>query len=125
MQVFNRHVSARGLAVFGFETALISGSLLVAAQLHGSLDSALSSFWRIALITVLCEICFYYNDLYDLTVVHSKSELVVRILQCAGAAAIVLAVVSVLAPSTFNGHVILGAPCPVLCALPVWRVAVN
>ena len=29
MQVFNRQVSARGLTVFGFETILISGSILV------------------------------------------------------------------------------------------------
>ena len=40
MQVFNRHVSARGLTVFGFETMLISGSILAAAQVHGSLDTA-------------------------------------------------------------------------------------
>ena len=32
MQVFNRHVSGRGLTVFGFETLLISGSILLAAQ---------------------------------------------------------------------------------------------
>ena len=30
-----------------------------------------SGLWRVALITALCELCFYYNDLYDLTVVHS------------------------------------------------------
>jgi sugar transferase (PEP-CTERM system associated) len=125
MQLFNRHVSARGLTVFGFETALISGSLLIAAQMHGSLDSALSGFWRIVVITGLCEICFYYNDLYDLTVVHSKSELVVRILQGAGAAAIVLAFVSILAPSTFNGHDMFVALCLVLIAVPIWRVAFN
>ena len=41
MRVFNRHVSARGMTVFGFETILISGSMLVAAQLHGSLDLVL------------------------------------------------------------------------------------
>jgi len=92
MQVFNRHVSARGLTVFGFETVLITGAILLAAQMHGSFEDALGSVWQVVLITGLCELCFYYNGLYDLTVVHSTSELAVRILQGAGAVAIVLAV---------------------------------
>src|SRR5438874_1200926 len=87
MQVFNRQVSARGLTVFGFETVLISGSLLLAAQVHGSLNDAVSALWKIVLITAVCELCFYYNDLYDLTIVHSKSELLIRVLQAAGASA--------------------------------------
>ena len=66
MQVFNRQVSVRGLTAFGFETLLISGSVLVAAQVHGLLDHAMASLWKIVLITALAELCFYYNDLYDL-----------------------------------------------------------
>jgi len=104
MQVFNRQVSARGLTVFGFETILISGSILVAAQLHGSLDTAVGALWKIVLATALCELCFYYNDLYDLTIVHSRSELLVRILQAAGAASIVLAAVTMLTPSLIIGR---------------------
>src|SRR5882762_8412157 len=103
MQVFNRQVSARGLTVFGFETMLISGSILVAAQVHGSLGDAMSGIWKIVAITALCELCFYYNDLYDLTLVHSKSELVIHVLQGAGAAAMVLAVVSAFLPSLLIG----------------------
>jgi hypothetical protein len=93
MQVFNRHVSVRGLTVFGFETALIAASLLIAAAFHGSLDVAMNAMWKIALATALYALCFYYNDLYDLTLVHSKTELVIRVLQAAGAAAIVLAAI--------------------------------
>jgi sugar transferase (PEP-CTERM system associated) len=98
MQVFNRNVSVRGLTVFGFEVVLISGSLALAAQLHGSLDGAGATVWKIALVTALCQLCFYYNDLYDLTIVHSSRELVVRLLQAAGAAAIVLAVACITVP---------------------------
>ncbi len=46
MQVFNRHVSARGLTVFGFETVLITGAILLAAQMHGSFDDAVGGVWR-------------------------------------------------------------------------------
>jgi sugar transferase (PEP-CTERM system associated) len=124
MQVFNRQVSGRGLTVFGFETVLISGSLLVAAHVHGSLDDAVSGLWKIVAITAVCELCFYYNDLYDLTVVHSKSELIIRVLQAAGAAAIALALVSALMPSlVIGGGIFLTSLGLLLVAIPTWRLA--
>jgi len=101
MQVFNRNVSVRGLTVFGFEVVLISGSMTLAAALRGGGGNAAPdvTIWKIAVVTALCQLCFYYNDLYDLTVVHSRRELVIRLLQAAGAAAIVLAVACVAVPS--------------------------
>jgi sugar transferase (PEP-CTERM system associated) len=124
MQVFNRQVSGRGLTVFGFETLLVSGSLLVAAHVHGSLDDAVSGLWKIVLITAVCELCFYYNDLYDLTVVHSKSEPFIRVLQAAGAASITLAVVSVLMPSlVIGGGIFLTSLALLLVAVPAFRLA--
>ena len=126
MQVFNRHVSARGLTVFGFETVLITGAILLAAQMHGSFEDALGSVWQVVLITGLCELCFYYNGLYDLTVVHSTSELAVRILQGAGAVAIVLAVLSLLAPGVLIGSgTFLTALGILLVAVPAWRLAFD
>jgi sugar transferase (PEP-CTERM system associated) len=72
----------------------------------------------------LCELCFYYNDLYDLTVVHSKTELVIRVLQAAGAASISLAVVSVLMPSVLiGGGIFLTSLGLLLVAIPLWRLA--
>jgi sugar transferase (PEP-CTERM system associated) len=126
MRVFNRHVSVRGMTVFGFETILISGSMLLAAQLHGALDHVLSGLWRVALVTALCELCFYYNELYDLTVVDSNRELIVRLLQAAGAATIVLAAACaafpalVLDPSTF-----VTALGVFVVAVLTWRLAFN
>lgn len=126
MQVFNRHVSGRGLTVFGFETVLITGAVLLAAQLHGSFDSAMGGLWRVVLITALCELCFYYNDLYDLTVVHSKTELAVRILQGAGAVAIILGCVSLLVPGVLIGSgTFLTALGLLLVAVPAWRLAFD
>ena len=123
MQVFNRHVSGRGLTVFGFETLLISGSIPIAAQVHNSLPAAVSALWKIVLVTALCVLCFYYNELYDLTLVHAKRELLVRTLQAAGAAAIVLAIVSILLPSLIIGRgILLTSLMLVLIAVPAWRL---
>jgi sugar transferase (PEP-CTERM system associated) len=126
MQVFNRNVSVRGLTVFGFEVVLISGSMALAAQLHGSLSGPDGAIWKIALVTALCQLCFYYNDLYDLTVVNSNRELIIRLLQAAGAAAIVLAVAGVAAPSLMlDPGTFVTALAVFVVAVMTWRVAFN
>ena len=126
MRVFNRHVSIRSLTVFGFETLLVSGSVVAAAHLHGSLDNVIGTLWKVMLVTALCELCFYYNDLYDLNSVHAKRELFVSVLQGTGAAAIALAAVSMLLPSVRLGSgtflITLGV---LVVAMPLWRVAFD
>jgi sugar transferase (PEP-CTERM system associated) len=126
MQVFNRNVSGRGLTVFGFELVLISGSMVLAASLHGSLDAPSAIAWKIALVTALCQLCFYYNDLYDLTVVQSSREVIIRLLQSTGAAAIVLAVACVTVPSLIlDPSTFLTALGVFVIAVAGWRVAFN
>jgi sugar transferase (PEP-CTERM system associated) len=123
MQVFNRHLSARGLTVFGLETLLIAGSLMIAASIHGALESAALSFGHIVLVTLLFTLCFYYNELYDLTTVNSKGELFVRFLQATGAAAIILAVLTLLFPAiTIGGRIFLTSLGMLLVAVPSVRI---
>ena len=38
---------------------------------HGSLDNVMGTLWKVVLVTALCELCFYYSDLYDLNQVHA------------------------------------------------------
>jgi len=45
------------------------------------------------LITFCCQVCLYYNDLYDLRITDTSIELGVRLLQALGTAAIILALV--------------------------------
>ena len=90
MQLFNRYVSTRSLTVFAGELLLIFGSVAVAALIQDTPDLP-ANLWKIALVTVVCQLCLYYNDFYDLTLVHSNRELIVRLLQAGGAASIVLA----------------------------------
>src|SRR4051794_8109298 len=102
--------------------------MALAASLHGGFSGAATGamMWKIALVTALCELCFYYNDLYDLTVVHSNRELVIRLLQATGAATIVLAAgclafpTLLLDPSTF-----VTALGVFVVAVLTWRVAFN
>ena len=102
MQVFNRQVSTRGLTVFAAEVLLISGSVALAAAVQDTPDLA-ASLWKVGLVTVVCQLCLYYNDFYDLTLVHSNRELIVRLLQAVGAASIVLAALYFTVPALIIG----------------------
>ncbi|HEV3056997.1 MAG TPA: hypothetical protein VGY48_02065, partial [Vicinamibacterales bacterium] len=122
MQVFNRQVSIRGLTVFGFEAVLIAGSILVAAVMHGAPTDNGGVIWRTLIATTMYQLCFYYNDLYDLTLVDSQGEILERVLQATGAGAIALAVVSVVVPSLMIGYGIFVTSLGLtLIAVPLWR----
>src|SRR3954452_11872527 len=87
MQLFNRYVSTRSLTVFAGELLLIFGSVATAAGFQRTPEPA-TNLWKIALVTLICQLCLYYNAFYDLTLVPSSRELIVRLLQAAGAASI-------------------------------------
>ncbi|NUR56211.1 MAG: TIGR03013 family PEP-CTERM/XrtA system glycosyltransferase [Acidobacteria bacterium] len=125
MQLFNRYVSTRSLTIFAGELLLIFGSLALAAMIQETPDLA-ANLWKIALVTVICQLCLYYNDLYDLTLVHSNRELVVRLLQAAGAASIVLAALYSLLPQLMIGSgIFVSALFVFLVAILGWRLAFN
>jgi sugar transferase (PEP-CTERM system associated) len=125
MQLFNRHVSTRSLTVFTGELVLIFGSVALAAAVQSTPDLA-SNLWKILLVTLVCQLCLYYNDFYDLTLVHSNRELVVRLLQAAGAASIVLALIYFLQPDLMIGNgIFVSALFVFLVAILGWRLVFN
>ena len=125
MQLFNRYVSTRSLTVFAGEVCLIFGSVALAALLQKTPNLS-GSLWKIAIVTLICQLCLYYNDFYDLTLVHSNRELVVRLLQAAGAASIVLAALYFVMPSVMIGDgIFVSALFVFLIAILGWRLAFN
>ncbi len=125
MQLFNRQVSTRSLTVFTGELALIFGSVALAAAAQSTPDLP-SNLWKILLATLVCLLCLYYNDFYDLTLVHSNRELVVRLLQAAGAASIVLAALYFLRPDLMIGNgIFVSALFVFLVAILGWRLVFN
>jgi sugar transferase (PEP-CTERM system associated) len=125
MQLFNRYVSTRSLTVFAGEVCLIFGSVALAALVQNT-PHLTANLWKIALVTLICQLCLYYNDFYDLTVVHSNRELVVRLLQAAGAASIMLAALYFVMPSVMIGNgIFVSALFVFLVAILGWRLAFN
>jgi sugar transferase (PEP-CTERM system associated) len=125
MQLFNRYVSTRSLTVFGAELLLIFGSVALAATIQGTPDLS-ANLWKIGLVTLVCQLCLYYNDFYDLTLVHSRRELIVRLLQAVGAASIVLAALYVLVPSLMIGDgIFVSALFVFVVGILGWRLLFN
>jgi sugar transferase (PEP-CTERM system associated) len=125
MQLFNRYVSTRSLTVFTGELLLIFGSVFLATSLQNAPDSA-ATVWKIALVTVVCQLCLYYNDFYDLTLVHSSRELIVRLLQAVGAASIVLAALYFTVPDLMIGDgIFVSALFVFLVGILAWRLLFN
>jgi sugar transferase (PEP-CTERM system associated) len=58
---------------------------------------------KILLITVICQISLYYNELYDFQITGSVKELGFRLLQALGFAAIALAVIYLFVPRAIVG----------------------
>jgi sugar transferase (PEP-CTERM system associated) len=81
-------VLGEGIAIF--LAVIIASKILLGDQtVLFHLDVVLKTL----LITVTCQLCLYYNDLYDLKVTDTLVELGIRLLQALGASAILLAVV--------------------------------
>src|ERR671913_1964426 len=122
MRVFNRYISPRGLTLFAFELVLIAGSVLYAMQQRGGVDTP-GAMGKVLFITALCQLSFYYHDLYDLTVVNPRRELLVRLLQASGAASLLLAALYVIFPPLIIGHGVLASSVLFfVVAIVVWRL---
>ena len=61
---------------------------------------------KLFLITIVCQACLYYNELYDLNIIGSMKELAVRLIQSFGVAGIFLSFVYFAFPETIIRSVI-------------------
>ena len=126
MTVFKRSVSSRGVAAFVGEVLLIYGSIAIALRLQSPEGVPAGIWWKAAFTAVLWQLCLYYNDFYDLTLMRGSRELIVRLLQAAGAASIILAAVYVLVPPLDLGsQVIITSLCLFLVGVLTWRLLFN
>ena len=91
-------------------------------HLHGGVDTP-GAIWKVLFITALCQLSFYYHDLYDLTVVNSRRELLVRLLQASGAASLLLAALYLAFPALIIGHGVLASSVLFfVLAIVLWRL---
>ena len=126
-----RQLTARTLLLVVFETVLIVGAVAVAAWLRLG-DRALeviqteSAVPKGLLIALVCQICLYYAELYDLRVVADRRELLVRILQALGSASLILAILYFWIPDLVIGRGIFLIASGLIVAVVIgWRLAFD
>ena len=126
IRVFNRYVSQRHLTVFAGELLLIASSMGFVLHHYSPDDDLSTSVWKGAVVSGLCMLCLYYNDLYDLTVVRSTREVFIRLLQSVGSALILIALLYLLVPWLMVAD---GASLPAfaifLTSILAWRLVFN
>jgi sugar transferase (PEP-CTERM system associated) len=108
-KLLRHHISGRLFLLVACESAMIVGAVVIAAHLRlqdaaWSLMAHEGGWAKAALVAVVCQICLYYADLYDLRVVADRRELFVRALQALGAASMILALLYYLFPELVLGR---------------------
>jgi sugar transferase (PEP-CTERM system associated) len=126
IRLFNRYVSQRHLTVFTGELLLIAGSMGFVLHHYSPDDEFSTAVWKGAVVSVLCMLCLYYNDLYDLTIVRTTREVFIRLLQSVGSALILIALLYILVPWLVLAD---GASLPafaiLLTGILAWRLVFN
>ncbi len=125
---FNQYRSSRTIFLVLSENVLILAAIQLAAFLlddmkgkgkvfHGGI------FLQTLIVTGICQLCLYFNDLYDLRIVGNRRELFLRLMQSLGICSISMAVLYLTIPFLFLGDwVFLTAILILLTFLTLWRL---
>jgi len=104
LRLLNKYYTIRNLLFFLIEFVLIFFGLWLGTYLlyngHIVEDQLHVSLWfRILLVTVVIQLCLYYNNLYDFQIDSGLAELALKILQAMGIAFLILAFLYFVFPS--------------------------
>lgn len=111
--------------LFGEGFALYCSIIIATWLVADNTISILSIFSRkAALITMVCLICLYYNDLYNIKITHNLSELTIRLLQSLGVSSIILAGIYYVYPRTIvNPHAYMISIIIAILLIFIWRIS--
>lgn len=112
LHILHQYVSLRALVLFIFEGILIAASLVLGARLrfwHDPQEFQMYTMFptfgfQMFTIMFVCQLSFYFNDLYDLSAVRAPAEQLIRIEQSLGGASLLLGIVYFLVPSLLIGR---------------------
>lgn len=103
LRLLKQYFPIRNILFFIFEGIVIFGSVCLSSLLLTKTDYYffdLMLIMRIFLITFMCQVCLYYNDLYDFEIAISIFEVCIRLLQALGITSIALAAIYFVFPIT-------------------------
>ena len=125
LRIFKKYYPVRNIFFVVGECFFIYASVLTASLVvfgPGSFSLDFGLLLKIFLITFVCQICLYYNDLYDLKATNSASELGIRLLQALGFAAILLAFLYIIFPKAIIARgIFVISICLIIMLIVSWR----
>ena len=131
IKVLSLYYPGRLFVLLASENVLILVGLWVAAVARaGSFRGSAAPFHEASIpaltISLICQACLYYSDLYDLRFLSSWRELLVRLMQAVGSAALIIAVVLAFFPERLTiSASIVNALVITILLLFTWRVFVE
>jgi sugar transferase (PEP-CTERM system associated) len=133
-KLFREYISLKVIFLLVTENLLIWGGLLFAVNLQSYTRLSLSQrgiegqnlLVVTFLIGLLCQFCMYYTDLYDLTLVCRRSDLLVRLAQATGFWCFLMALAYFLFPQSLVGHnVLLLTALLIMAGIWLWREGIS
>jgi sugar transferase (PEP-CTERM system associated) len=109
LRLFRQYYPIRNIFFVMGEGIFIYASVLTAALITIGVSALHAQPWfyaKLFFITMVCQACLYYNELYDLNITVSLKELGVRLMQSFGVAGIFLGLVYLVFPETIIGSLI-------------------
>jgi len=122
-------ITPRSVVLIACETVLIVSAVCAGAWLRLGSDAWDAMFVagdirKAFLIAVVCQLCLYYTDLYELRVVSDRRELFVGVVQALGATSLILAALYFMSPALIIGRgVFVVSSLLVFLVVSGWRVA--
>src|SRR6267142_3600609 len=130
-KIGTHEVPARTLLLIGVDGVAIILVLLAASAARTAMPfpemiQQLSLWTKITLITIVCGLSLYFNDLYDFQVVRRRDNLFVHTMQALGAACFLLALLFYISPASSlgRGTALFAAPS-ILALLLSWRLSAT
>ncbi len=109
IKIFNRYLSIKDILFFFIESILIFCFVLLATYIRYKISKyGLINYNavipKIVLITFICQLSLYYNDLYNTNIIRTKQETIIRSLQALGVAAVILSIIYYAIPDLIIGR---------------------
>ncbi|MDL2275977.1 TIGR03013 family PEP-CTERM/XrtA system glycosyltransferase [Desulfosarcina sp. OttesenSCG-928-G10] len=109
-----------GEGAFIFFSVLMAGCLLLGT---GFFVESVFLLLKIFLVASICQICLYYNGLYDSKLTSTYREMILRLVQSLGIAAMLLALVYAVFPAfAISSGVFAVSICFIIAFIVLWRI---
>src|SRR3954467_2366362 len=130
IKILNQYFPGRLFILLATENILILLGIFAAisyhpATVHSAADYPVL-FGKALLITVICQFCLYYADIYDLRNIGSRLEICLRVMEALGAAALILALLFYFFPEMRLGAgIVETALLTVVFGILLWRIFIE